>query len=87
MRAGRSNIPNPDQFSVLQRFEFHVPGLALGRSKKSFKADKKVRYKDSTNRIAIVRIFVLAKHSYGLGSVLLFFYIIFDIDFFNIQAS
>ena len=46
-----------------------VSGPALGRLKKNFKADKKVEYKDNTDRIAVERAFDLAKHSYGLGLV------------------
>lgn len=46
-----------------------VSGPALGRPKKNFKADKKVEYKDNTDRIAVERAFALAKHSYGLGLV------------------
>ena len=46
-----------------------ISGPARGRPKKNFKADKKVEYKDNTDRIAVERAFALAKHSFGLGLV------------------
>jgi hypothetical protein len=52
-----------------KNLKIRVSGPALGRPKKDAKVDKKVEYKDNTDRIAVERAFALAKHSYGLGLV------------------
>jgi hypothetical protein len=52
-----------------KNLKIRVSGPALGRPKKDTKADKKVEYRDNTDRIAVERAFALAKHSYGLGLV------------------
>ena len=67
--AGRSDISNPGQFSILQGAWNPCIGTGTWAAEKNFKADKKVEYKDNTDRIAVERAFALAKHSYGLGLV------------------
>lgn len=44
-------------------------GPALGRPKKDQQTDKRLEYKDNADRVAVERVFAVAKHSYGLGLI------------------
>lgn len=44
-----------------------MSGPALGRPKQKDMTDKKQEYRDNADRIAVERVFALAKHSHGLG--------------------
>ena len=52
-----------------QEQDIRLSGPKLGRPKKDDTVDKKVEYRDNTDRIQIERDFSLAKRCHGLGSI------------------
>ena len=63
---------NRKNLAYCKEHGIRMSGPLLGRPRKDNsvrKEERKIAYKDNTDRIAVERAFALAKHSYGLGLI------------------
>ena len=63
---------NRKNLAYCKEHGIRMSGPLLGRPKKDSivrKEERKLAYRDNTDRIAVERAFALAKHSYGLGLI------------------
>ena len=60
---------NRNNLAYCREHGIRLSGPSLGRPKKNAGTDKKVEYKDNAERIAVERVFALAKQKYGLGLI------------------
>lgn len=60
---------NRNNLACYREYGIRLSGLSLGGPKKDAGSDKKTEYKDNAGRIAVEKIFSLAKRKYGLGLV------------------